>query len=192
MIRIPNRGLHRLLSTPGSRMEDKQWFAVYVRVRFEKKVLNHLVAKRIEAFLPTFRESKTWRNHRRVITEFPLFPGYIFAKIDLSDSLKILSTPGVVYFVGTRDVPTPMEESEILGLQAAVRSGNAVPHPFLRTGERVEITSGPLAGTIGILVQMRNSFRVVISIELIKRSVSVEVDRGSIARFGQKLDRMPA
>ena len=156
------------------------WYAAYTRSRHEKTVAEQLRGKGIETFLPLYRTVRRWRNGDHWV-ELPLFPGYAFARFALADRLPVLKVPGVVRLVGFNGVPTPMEDHEVEGLRRALATGvTAEPHPYLTEGRHVRITAGPLAGREGVLVRRQGTVRVVLSIDLIQRSVLVDVAADSL------------
>lgn len=113
--------------------------------------------------------------------ELPLFPGYLFVRLALRDRLQVLRVPGVARLVGFNGAATPLPDTEIESLRRALAEGlRAEPHPYLKVGRSVRITTGPLAGREGILKRYKGDLRVVLSIELIQRSISVEVDASSV------------
>lgn len=155
---------------------EPRWYAVSTRSRHEKSVGELLQRKRIETFLPLYETIRRWRNgdHR---VQLPLFPGYAFVHIALRDRLQVLKVPGVARLVGFNGAPTPLENEEVESLRRALATGvKASPHPYLTVGQRVRITGGPLAGCEGILIRRKRNFRVVLSIDLIQRSIVVDVD----------------
>ena len=153
-----------------------EWFAVHTFSRHEKSVCQQLQGKEIQTFLPLYRSSKRWKNGK-VGAELPLFSGYIFVRIDAGRQLSVLQTPGVARFVGFGKEPSPVPDHEILQLEAALSTGiDVAPHPFLAIGQRVQIQIGPLAGLTGILMRDKGRSRVILSVELISKSISVEVD----------------
>jgi len=110
-----------------------------------------------------------------------LFPGYVFVHLDLKDRLRVLQVPSVVRFVSFNGHPAPLPQVEIESLISGLAKGvRAEPHPYLKVGHRVRVKYGPLAGAQGILVRRKEKFRVVLSIDLIMRSVAVEVDEADI------------
>ena len=110
-----------------------------------------------------------------------LFPGYVFVHLDLKDRLRVLQVPSVVRFVSFNGHPAPLPDSEIEALNSGLAGGvRAEPHPYLKVGRRVRVKHGPLAGAQGILVRRKDKFRVVLSIDLIMRSVAVEVDEADV------------
>lgn len=136
-----------------------------------------LSAKGYEEYLPVYRTRKRWSD-RMMESELPLFPGYVFCRFEAHHRLPILTTPGVVSIVSAGKIPFPIPEEEISGIQAALASGLAVlPCPYLKQGQRVRLKEGALEGVEGILLHEKSEWRVVLSIELLQRSVSIEVDR---------------
>jgi transcription antitermination factor NusG len=125
---------------------------------------------------------RRWQN-RSVQLELPLFPGYVFVRIALGVRLRVLEVPGVVRLVGFNGQPYPLEEREIESLRRGIMNASRIePHPYLSVGSRVRIKSGPLAGVEGKLVRKKNTYRVVLSLDLIARSAAVEVDFTDIER----------
>lgn len=161
-------------SDHGSRAPE--WFAVQTRSRHEKSVLGQLHSKEIKAFLPLYRSPKRWNNGQDN-AQLPLFPGYLFVRIDIArDQLPILQTSGVARIVSFAGKPASLPDQEIVQLETAVKKGIATPHPFLSIGDRVRIVRGPLAPLSGILIRDKSGFRIVLSVQLIAQSVSVELD----------------
>ena len=156
---------------------DLQWFALRVRTGAEKVVSTCVQSKGFEQFLPVYRCRRRWSDRVKSL-ELPLFPGYLFCRLDPRHRLPLLTIPGVMQFVGIGKTPASIDQTEISAIQAAVRAGLSVePHPFLEIGRRVRIEQGPLPGVEGVLVKIRGQHRIVVSVTLLKRSVSVEVDR---------------
>ena len=159
-----------------SQHNREQWYAVRVRSQHEDMVARHLRVRGLEAFLPLYRENRRWSDRFKEV-ELPLFPGYVFCQFDATCRLPVLTVPGVVHIVGAGKIPLPIDETEIEAIQAAVKSGfPAQPCSFLRMGERVKIEHGPLCGIEGILTGFRGQQRLVLSINLLQRSITVELD----------------
>lgn len=155
---------------------EPRWYAAWTRSRHEKAVAEQLERKSVETFLPVYETVRQWKNGRHGVA-LPLFPGYAFVRIALRDRLEVLKVPGVVRLVGFNGAPTPLDDDEIEGLRHALAQGvRAKPHPFLTVGRRVRITAGPLAGYEGILIRHKQRYRVVVSIDLIERSIAAEID----------------
>ena len=160
-----------------------QWFALYTTPRHEKRIVTQLQGNQIETFLPVYRTIHVWKNRKRASLELPLFPCYVFVNmIQNQKRATALSIPGVQSFVGSQGKPWPLPDFEIETLRTGLGQLNAEPHPFLAVGDRARIRSGPLSGMEGVLVQMKNGPRVVLTIEAIMRSVSVEVEMANLER----------
>lgn len=155
---------------------EPRWYAAYASANHEKRVAEQLAVRSVDHFLPLYESVRPWKD-RRVRLQLPLFPGYVFVRIVLRDRLEVLKVPGVVRLVGFNGLPAPLGDKEVESLQRALAQGVcAKPHPFLTVGRRVRITAGPLAGHEGILVRRRGSLRVVLSMDLVQRSIVVDVD----------------
>jgi transcription antitermination factor NusG len=135
-----------------------------------------LERKGYETLLPTYKSRRLWSD-RVVEKQLTLFPGYLFVRFDAHKRLPILTTPGVVSVVGCGNEPVPIQEAEIEAIHVLLRSGLlSSPCPFMREGQRVRVKRGSLEGLEGILVTKKSACRVVVSVTLLQRSVSVEVD----------------
>jgi transcription antitermination factor NusG len=160
--------------------EHQQWFALYVRSHFESATEQCLKGKGYQAFSPSYQILRK-RSDRTKKLELPLFPGYVFCCFDANKRLPILTTPGVVKVVGPGNIPEPIELSEIQSIKMVAESGRPVqPWPFLRQGQRVRIDAGPLSGTEGTLLKVKDELRLVISITLLQRSMAVVIDQDSV------------
>lgn len=151
------------------------WYAIYTKPCHEKRVAEHLKIRGVEAYLPLCRSYRHWNNGCRVTLETPLFPGYVFARIRASERLRVLELSGVVTIVGTPREPTPLPADDIERLRSGLELLRAEPHPLLMAGEKARICRGPLQGMTGVVVRKQNSVRVVLTVELIMKSVAVEV-----------------
>ena len=151
------------------------WYAIQTRPNHEKRVEERLKLKSLPTFLPVHRCRHHWKNGTQADLELPLFPCYVFARASAYDRLRIIQLPGVVGMAISSEHPTIIPDEEIEVLRTAVNTLRAEPHPYLKTGQKVRITAGPLAGMEGILTRRKQELRVVITIELIMRSLLVEV-----------------
>lgn len=159
---------------------EPQWFALYVRVRHERAVAKQLAEKGLEAFLPCYESRRKWVDRFKSI-EFPLFPGYLFCRFTMQQRWLVQSAFGVVRVVGFGNRLIPVDECEVLALQQAVRAGvPCEPTPYLTAGQRVRVGFGPLSGVEGILLDTKKGNRLVLSVTLLERSVSVEVDESAV------------
>jgi transcription antitermination factor NusG len=155
---------------------EERWYAAQTYANHEKRVLEQLSQRTVEAYLPLYASVRRWKD-RRVRLDLPLFPGYVFVRLALRDRLRTLQTPGVVRLVGFGGQPTALPDQEIDALrQGLARAIRIEPHPYLKVGRRVRVTTGPLQGLEGILARKKNSSRFVISLDLIMRSVAAEID----------------
>ena len=163
-------------------MEAPVWLAAYTTARHEKAVVRHLDVREVENFLPLYKAVRKWKNGCRVDVEFPVFPNYVFVRVDRRMSHRVLDAPGVVAFAGSGRVPVSVPDSEIEWLRNEPPLRKFEPHPYLVIGSRVRIKSGPLAGMNGVLTRKKSGLRVVLSIDLIRQSVAVEVGVDEIER----------
>jgi transcription antitermination factor NusG len=158
----------------------KRWYAVCVRPRHEKFVARHLECHGLNYFLPVYRSVRCWKDRRKEL-DMSLFPGYVFVNLNLRDRLGVLVAPGVVRFVLFQGQPAAIPDSEIHALESSLSAGGELqPHPYLREGARVRVKRGPLLGTEGIMIQRKQRYRLVLSIDLIQRSVIAEIDEGDV------------
>jgi transcription antitermination factor NusG len=152
------------------------WYAVSTTPRHEKQVAEYFQIRDVEHYLPLYRADRRWRDGSRVTLELPLFPCYIFVRITLCERLRVLQTPGVIGIVnGVGREPAPIADEQMESLRDGLAVSRVEPHPFLVTGQRGRIRSGALAGMEGVLVRIGKSSKVVLTMELIMRSVAVEI-----------------
>jgi transcription antitermination factor NusG len=155
---------------------EQRWYAAYTCARHEKRVAEQLRARSVELFLPLFRSVRRWKNGPAIV-DLPLFPGYVFVRIALRDRMRVLQVPSVVRLVGFDGQPAAMPDEEIQSLQDLLaRTLRAEPHPYLTAGRRVRVLEGPLQGREGVILRKKNRARLVISVDLIQRSVAVEME----------------
>lgn len=151
------------------------WFALRVKPNYEKPVAAMLRGKGFEEFLPLQRTRRQWSDRVKMM-DLPLFPGYLFCRLNLEDRMPLLTTPGFLYIVGIGRNPEPVDDSEIVAIQSVLRSGvPATPWPSLMVGQKVQLKHGPLRGLVGVLTKIANQHRMYVSVTLLKRSISVEV-----------------
>lgn len=157
--------------------DEVAWFAVHTRSRFEKKVLSQLQDKGIESFLPLFSAKHKWSDRQRMVHE-PLFPGYVFVRIAAMQEARVtvLRTIGVTNFVGVRGVGTPIPPAEIQAIQTLLERGVPLQlYQYLNIGQRVRIRGGCLDGIEGILTAINSHESLVVSVQLIQRSVALRI-----------------
>jgi len=165
--------------------ESSAWHALHTRHQHEKVVAELLASKGFETFLPLYPVVHRWKDRTKRLS-LPLFPCYVFLRGGLDHRLQIIKTPGVHGIVGTVGFPGVIPEAEIVAIRRAVaKSLRIEPHPFLECGDWVKIKSGPLFGLEGILVRKRDQLRLVLSVEMLGRSVAVEVDVSIVERVNK-------
>jgi transcription termination/antitermination protein NusG len=160
-----------------TRRDSLGWFAVWSRSRREKMVATALTNNGIATYLPLVSEMHQWSDRRQLV-KVPLFPGYVFVQIPNSAEarLRVLKTNGVVQFVGNRDGAVSIPDQEIASVRAVLEQKlECSPHPFLKVGQRVRIRGGSLDGIEGVLIGVNSASKLVISIDLIQRSLAVSV-----------------
>ena len=159
----------------GSR-EPTDWYAVYTRYQHEKTVAESFSRNGIEVFLPLYDVVRRWKDRTKHLT-LPLFSCYVFLRGGIERRANVLSTPGVYSIVTIGNQLATIPHAEIDAIRRAVECHlQAEPHPFLCVGDWVRVKSGPLVGIEGILVRKKNSFRLILSAQLLEKSVAVEVN----------------
>ncbi|MGA3128856.1 MAG: UpxY family transcription antiterminator [Candidatus Korobacteraceae bacterium] len=162
------------------RSTEFPWWVVYTRHQHEKAVAGALAAKGHEVFLPLYASLRKWKDRRKTIT-LPLFPCYVFVRGAQDRRLSIVTTSSVHMMLTKGDAPAVVPEDEIEAIRRSLEGRmNIEPHPFLKCGQRVRVKHGVLEGVEGILVRVRNLFRLVLSVEILNQSVAVEIDASSV------------
>lgn len=181
---VISSGIQSFDSQPGAVLPadylEQRWYAAYTCANHEKRVREQLEQRSIESYLPLYETVRRWKD-RRMRLQLPLFPGYVFVRMVLVDRLRVLQVPSVVRIVGFNGHLAALPDAEIEGLKNGLAGGvRAEPHPFLTAGRRVRIKAGSLQGREGILIRRKGSLRVVLSIDLIQRSIVVDVEVADI------------
>ena len=162
---------------------EAHWYALYTRSRHEKVVHEELQKKGFETFLPLRRITRHWSDRIKKIEE-PLFSGYLFVHTPLQRRFEILQTRGSVRFVGFHSFPVPVSEKELETVRRFIETEIAIdPYPYLKAGDRVYIRSGPFKGVEGFIVRKGRSTRLVISLDLLLQSISVEIDEALVEKL---------
>jgi transcription antitermination factor NusG len=174
--------------------EGSAWWALYTRHQHEKMVAEMLSAKGFEVFLPLYESIRRWKDRNKMLM-LPLFPCYVFVRGGLDRRLQVVTTPGVhtILFHGEHVAIIP--GAEIEAIRKAVEGPFRVePHPFLKCGERVRVTRGSLLGVEGVLVRKKNLYRLVLTVDMMAKSVAVEIDATDVepAPGGSSTDIFPA
>jgi len=156
------------------------WWAVYTRHQHEKVVADMLGTKGFEVFLPVYESTRRWKD-RKMVLSLPLFPCYLFVRGGLDRKLQVVTTPGIHMILYRGDQVAIIPDREMEAIQRATSGPcNVEPHPFLRCGTRVRVTRGPLEGVEGILTRKKNLFRLILSVDMLAQSVSVEVHASDV------------
>jgi len=156
------------------------WFAVTTKPNLEKSTTTALAGRGLEAFLPSYRVRRRWSDRVKEL-DLPLFPRYTFCRLAPSRRALVTSTPGATGLVRVGNKLAPIPEEEIEAVRKMVNSGLDVqPWPFLRAGQKVTVVTGPLTGVTGIVLELKKEYRLLVSIEMLQRSISVEIDHDSV------------
>jgi transcription antitermination factor NusG len=162
------------------------WYAAYTSANHEKRVAEQFVQRSVEYFLPLYRSVRRWKD-RKVNLQRPLFPGYVFVRIELRNRLKVLQVPGVAKLISFNGTPAALPQGEVDALRTSLLKGaHAQPHPYLAIGRQVMVTKGPMAGLQGVLKRKKGNARLVVSIELIQRAMAVEIDEDDVETVESK------
>lgn len=163
---------------------DGRWLCVQVKSGGECRSALGLRERGYETFVPVFEQKRRWSDRVKIV-QVPLFTGYVFLRFNAASSWPAVSAPGVLRFVGTGKTPTPIEDSEIEALQVTIQTGlHYGPCAFLEVGQEVEVRLGPFTSLRGKIVQFKNKQRLILSVNLIQKSVLVEVDGYEIVPIG--------
>jgi len=167
------------------------WYAAYTLPRHEKAVAEQLGIRQVETYLPLYLSARRWAG-RRASVLLPLFPGYVFVRISLSERTRVLDYPSVLRLVTFNGKPAPLPDGEIERLRATLKLGKAEPFPYLVPGKRIRIKSGPLAGLEGIIVRRKGKMRLAVSIDAIQRSVIFDLDASDLELTVGQVNSQPA
>ncbi len=162
--------------------DEKRWYALYTRSRHEKLVDGELQKKGIETFLPVRKVFRHWSDRVKEI-EIPIFAGYLFVRIPLKYKLEVLKTRGSVHFVTFNTFPLAIPEKELDAVRRFITEEISIdPYPYLGAGDRVYVRSGPLKGIEGFIVRKDKHTRLVISLDLLLQSISVQIDEALVEK----------
>jgi transcription antitermination factor NusG len=165
-------------------LSEQRWYALTVPYQHERQTEKALQSKGLETLLPVYRSRRQWSDRVKDV-EIPLFAGYVLCHFDLNDRIHVMDTPGVARIVGFGGMPAALEDSEIGSIQQMVLSKLPLaPWPYLIAGVRVRVEHGPMRGQEGTLVRTKDSLHLVINIDVLQRSVAVQVDREAIVPIG--------
>ena len=153
------------------------WIAIRSKPRSEKIVSNELNKKGIESFLPLIKKRQQWSDRKKWV-EFPLFPSYIFARIELKNSLYIMNTHGVSTIVKFGDKVITVDDKVVDSIKLALEGGYELhPMKYFTIGDQVEVIDGPMKGTKGIVdTRLKNENRLIIKIDALQQAVAVHIN----------------
>ncbi|MBI2485757.1 MAG: UpxY family transcription antiterminator [Deltaproteobacteria bacterium] len=161
---------------PFSTSSTKEWYSVYTMVRHEKAANLALAEKDIETFLPLREVLSRWKDRKKRI-QIPLFPGYLFVNIHLKDMWDVLNRRNVVRILGVQGIPIPVPVEQINAIKRLLESDLRYdPYPYFAEGKEVIVVNGPLQGVRGKILEVRGNYRLILSVDFIQRSVSLEID----------------
>lgn len=165
----------KLAPSPGP-----SWFALRVKPHAERSLFGVLRSNGVETMLPLYADRRRWSDRVKT-TDRPLFPGYLFCRLDSSTPLKLVTLPGAIGFVGFGTGPAPIPANEILSLERILDSGRRLrPLALLHQGERIRVVTGPLAGLAGRVLRIKDEHCLVVSVEILQRSVAVTLDGDAV------------
>ena len=160
------------------------WYAVYTKHQHEKSATDLLARKGFNVLLPLYRTPHRWKDRVQIVA-LPIFPCYLFVHTSLQRKLEILQTPGIFWLVGHGGHASLVPDHDVESIRKITQGGAHVePHPYLKSGDRVRVLAGPMAGVEGILTRVKNRYRMVLSVDLLQKAVAVEVDVASVERLG--------
>ena len=163
---------------------NEKWYALRVKARSERLIATIARQKGYEGFVPVYRCLRRWTDRMKSV-EAPLFPGYVFCWLDPTCRLPLLTIPGVLHFVGIKNTPIPIDDAEITAIRIAAQSGLPTePWPYAAGGRAVTVHGGPIERLKGQLVESRNQYRLVLSMNILRRSIAVEIDRAWLVPQG--------
>jgi transcription antitermination factor NusG len=184
-MKLPESATDACVTNLSEGVVGQNWYALYTCPRHEKCVAQQIEQRSMTCFLPLYRSVRRWKDRRKEL-ELALFPGYVFVRLALRDRFRILQLPSAVRLVSFNGQPAVLPEAEIDQLrQRLARGGGVEPHPYLRVGRRVRVCGGPMQGLEGIIVRRKDRCRVVFSLDLIMRSMAVEVDESDVEPVAQ-------
>jgi transcription antitermination factor NusG len=162
-------------SCPQQQLPEHNWYVAYTCSRHEKHLAEQCEQRGITAFLPLYAVQRRWKQRRTEVL-LPLFPSYVFVRMALAERFRVLALPGMVSLVSFKGLPAVVPDVQIEALRKAVSLGRAEPCTYLQAGKRVRVTAGPLVGLEGIISEVRNNVRVIVSFDWMNRSVSISLD----------------
>ena len=169
---------------------DQPWWAIYTRHQHEKTVADMLASKGFNVFLPLYESMRRWKDRNKLLS-LPLFPCYVFVKGGHERKLQVVTTPGVHMILYHGDRVATIQEEEMEAIHTVMQARCRVePHPFLKCGQRVRVLRGPMEGVEGILTRKKNLVRLILSVDMLKQSVAVEVNATDVEPVSEAAEKI--
>ncbi len=160
-----------------------EWFAAYTMSRHEKRIAAHCERIGIEQFLPLYTWQRSWKNRTRVDLQMPLFPNYIFVRLLPQDQGPLMRLPGLLSIVGNTTGPVVIRDDDMESLRRIIACKSIEPYPFVTNGDKVRVMMGPLTGVMGVVVRKGNGLRFIVTLDVIGKSVSLQIDGSALERI---------
>jgi len=161
-----------------SDQDSKKWLAVYTKPRHEKAVEKEFQKKGFEVYLPMLKERRKWSDRKKWV-EFPMFRSYVFVRIKIKNTLFVLQTPGVVKVIKFGEEVAVVRNESIEAIKLMIEGGyNPEPLNYFIKGDPVEVKDGPLKGLVGEVIRLDKNDRLVVRVDAIQHSISIQIDRG--------------
>ena len=165
---------------------NKQWIVVRSKPRSEKVAYKEIVNKNIEAYLPLLKERRKWSDRKKWV-EFPLFSSYLFARIDIKDSIFVLQTQGVNTIIKFGEKIAIVQDDVIKAMRLAIEGGYQLePTEYFVEGNLVEVIAGPMKGVSGIVARLKGQNRLIIKIDAIQQALSIQIESKFIKNINNK------
>jgi transcription antitermination factor NusG len=161
-------------------ISQPEWVAAYTMSRHEKRIASHCERIGIEQFLPLYTSQRSWKNRTTVDLQMPLFPNYIFVRLSPQDHGPLLRLPGLLSIVGNAVGPVVIPDGDMEFLRRLIACKTIEPHPFMTKGDKVRVMTGPLAGLIGVVLRKGNGLRFVVTLDVIGKSLSLQIDGSAL------------
>lgn len=162
-----------------TKIDRPYWYILYTLPRHEKAVASRIISQGVESYLPLYSVVRCW-NSRRVEVDLPLFPGYVFVRMLLSDRTRILSRPGIIRLLSVNGSLAIFPDEEMESLRASLAIWKAKPYPFLISGKQVRIRSGPFAGLQGTISRRKGKMRLLVTLDIIQSAILIELDAAEV------------
>jgi transcription antitermination factor NusG len=178
-LQVTDQQLGGQVSLPSSNLSserDRNWYAIFTYPQHEKSVAKQLAMREVESFLPTYETVRVWKNRQRKKIVLPLFPTYLFVRIDFAQRTRVLQSPGVLQIVGNGKESVALPDAEIEFLRSGLCRERIEPYRELVIGTKVRIKSGAMQGVEGTLVRKNENMRFILTLRLINQHAAIQVN----------------